>query len=171
MVIESIVCDGCEKVISLKTFKNGVHHSIMLEFSTNFIDSNTGMVEEVKVMNRKTHNVYCQECFEKYVKHINNFLQEVGPSLKNIGNINITGENGSLTEEALSAKKAEQNFKAVEGTKLDKATKAAFKKQNALMRGEKEPHITVSDKINIEDQSNSNSLFAFDSKFNGEENV
>ncbi len=108
-------CDGCEKPLALKYGIN-TYHRIDLSFSSYMIDENTGMEEEVKTMKRKSYNLYCDECFEKLVNHLDSFLDDVGNKIKNQTNTLVTGEVEEIKDFAASSKKSKNNFKAVEGS-------------------------------------------------------
>ena len=112
-------CDGCEKFIALNNETAGTFHELNLDFKTFITDTNTAMIEEVTTMARTTKGVYCEECFNKFVDHMNDFLQEVGPKLKNISSPTVTGTPIDISEDAKIAQKSQQNFKAAEGTKLE----------------------------------------------------
>lgn len=114
------VCDGCEQPISLQNETNGISHSIDLEFKTSITDPNTGMVEEVKTMKRRTSAVYCESCFQNLMQHMTNFLKDVGPSYTKVSQPSVTGFPKEIPEEAKKSQRAEKNFKAATGTILKK---------------------------------------------------
>lgn len=68
-----MVCSGCGKPIEQH------YHQIQLHFDTIVIDSNTKIPEKIPSMARNTIGEYCDACFESLVKHLSNFIQEVGP--------------------------------------------------------------------------------------------
>lgn len=108
-------CDGCEKPLALKYGIN-TYHRIDLSFSSYMIDENTGMEEEVITMRRKSYNLYCDECFEKLVNHLDSFLDDVGNKIQNQTNTLITGDSEKIDDFAASSKKSKANYKAVEGS-------------------------------------------------------
>lgn len=110
MQIVSQCCDGCEKSLCLNSGVRS-YHKINLNFHTYIIDENTGMEEEVPTMKRISYSVYCEECFEKLTKHLENFVDEVGRTITKQTNPLITGESEPISEEAKLSKKSD-NFKA-----------------------------------------------------------
>jgi len=113
-------CDGCEKPLALQ-FGVRAYHKVDLTFSTHMIDENTGMEEEVPTMNRRSYSVYCEECFDRLVNHMDNFINESGNKIKNQTNPIVTGDSVEIGEFAISSKKSKRNFKAEEGSQpLDK---------------------------------------------------
>jgi len=70
------ICDGCEKDLS----EDKVYFRLDLNFRTYFQDPSVNyMEEEITNMARDTRAVYCEKCFNKFVDHMSNFLQEVSP--------------------------------------------------------------------------------------------
>lgn len=112
------LCDGCEKPIALNNETKGVYHYINLNFTTKYTDENTGMVEEIQTMRRSTEGIYCNECFTKLTSKIQEFLEEVGPTYKNVSQETISGRASEISEESKLSLKAEKNFKASTGTIL-----------------------------------------------------
>ena len=111
-------CDGCETPIQLQNETNGIYHSIHLDFSTTITDQNTGMTEEIPTMKRQTSAIYCDACFHKFVDHMENFLQDIGPQYKKVSQVEVTGKAKEINDEAKKAVKAKQNFKAKIGTEI-----------------------------------------------------
>lgn len=113
-------CDGCEKPLALQ-FGVRAYHKVDLNFSTYMIDENTGMEEEIPTMSRRSYSVYCEECFNNLVNHMDNFVKESGEKIKSQTNPIVTGTSKEIGEFAMSSQKAKRNFKAEMGSlPLDK---------------------------------------------------
>lgn len=115
-------CDGCETPLAL-AFGVRAYHKVDLSFSTYMIDENTGMEEEVPTMRRRSYSLYCEECFERLVNHMNNFVEESGRTLTKQTNTVVEGESKEIGEFAKSSQKARKNFKASEGSQPAKEEK------------------------------------------------
>lgn len=112
MIEQVKICDGCEKRLALRNNISN-YHIMDLHFETVTIDENTGMEERVNVMERDTTTVLCEDCFKIYIKHMKNYLEEVGKDLNKISQVTVTGEPEGVSNKAIKAK---QGFKARQGT-------------------------------------------------------
>lgn len=87
-----IKCDGCGKDITPEVKdKATTFVQIEMRFKAFMLDPNTGQEEEMTNLDRQNKAVYCNDCFNTLINHIDNFNREVSPEPKSfIPEHNIT---------------------------------------------------------------------------------
>lgn len=109
------ICSFCDKELCLE---EGVqaYFKVSQEFEALMIDHNTGMVEEIPTLLRKTHSFVCPECFDIYVDHMEQLLAKFPKYLSQRAQPSVRKSGSDLTEDATSAFIAKKNFKALAGS-------------------------------------------------------